>query len=70
MQKHGLNRKIPVDAGRKLNAHKTLRRCPGRLMYVQFTSCVHGDKINFKIYDVTIWETNSENTNIAQYLMK
>ena len=39
-------------------------------MYVQFTSCVYGDKINFKIYDVTIWETNSENTNIAQYLMK
>ena len=36
----------PVDTGRKLNIHKTLRRRPGRLlnvlMYVQFTSCVYG----------------------------
>ena len=34
---------IPVDTGRKLNAHKMFRRGPGRLMYVQFTSCVYGD---------------------------
>ena len=32
----------PVDTGRKLNVHKTFRRRPGRLMYVQFTSCVYG----------------------------
>ena len=31
----------PVDTGRKLNLHKTFRRRPGRLMYVQFTSCVY-----------------------------
>ena len=33
----------PVDRGRKLNVHKTFRRRPGRLMYVQFTSCVCGE---------------------------
>ena len=32
----------PVDPGRKLNVHKTFRRRPGRLMCVQFTSCVYG----------------------------
>ena len=26
------------------------------------------DKVNFKIYDVTAWLTDSYNTNIAQYL--
>ena len=31
----------PLDTGRKLNVHKTFRRRPGRLMYVQFTSCVY-----------------------------
>ena len=25
---------------------------------------------NFKIYDVTIWLTNNDNTHIAQYLTK
>ena len=34
----------PVDTGRKLNVHKTLRRPPERLMYVQFTSCVYGEQ--------------------------
>ena len=28
----------PVDTERKPNVHKTFRRRPGRLMYVQFTS--------------------------------
>ena len=32
---------FPVDTGRKLNVHKTFRRRPGRLMDVQFTSCVY-----------------------------
>ena len=32
--------RYPVDTGRKLNVNKTFRRRPGRLMYVQFTSCV------------------------------
>ena len=27
-------------------------------------------KVNFKINDVTVWETNSYNTYIAQYLKK
>ena len=27
-------------------------------------------KVNFKIYDVTNWETNNRNTHIAQYLKK
>ena len=27
-------------------------------------------KINFKIYDVTTWETNNYNTHIPQYLKK
>ena len=34
--------RLPVDTGRTLNVHKTFRRRPGRLMYVQFTSCVYG----------------------------
>ena len=43
-----------VDTGRKLNVHETFRRCPGRLMYVQFTSCVYWDnnsnkKIKFHV---------------------
>ena len=28
------------------------------------------DKSNFKIYDVTTWETNNYNTHIVQYLTK
>ena len=28
------------------------------------------DKVNFKIYRVTGWETNNFNTHIAQYLQK
>ena len=35
------NNPNPVDTGRKLNVHKTFRRRPGRLMYVQNTSCVY-----------------------------
>ena len=35
----------PVGTGHKLNVHKTFRRRPGRLMYLQFTSCVHGEVI-------------------------
>ena len=31
----------PADTGRKLNVHKTFRRRPKLLMYVQFTSCVY-----------------------------
>ena len=31
----------PIDTGRKLNVHKSFRRRPGRLMYVQFTSSVY-----------------------------
>ena len=27
----------PVDTGRKLNVHKTFRKCPGRLLKVLFT---------------------------------
>ena len=27
-------------------------------------------KINFKLYDVTDWETNNYNTHISQYLKK
>ena len=28
------------------------------------------DQVNFKIYDVTAWETNTCNTHITQYLEK
>ena len=28
------------------------------------------DKVNFKTYDLTIWETNNCNVNIDQYLQK
>ena len=28
------------------------------------------DEINFKIYDVTTWLTNTDNTCIAQYLTR
>ena len=27
-------------------------------------------KVDFKIYDITDWETNKSNTHIAQYLKK
>ena len=27
-------------------------------------------KVNFKIYDVTIWLTNNYNTHVAHYLAK
>ena len=33
----------PVDTGRKPNVYEMFRRRPGRLMYVQFTSCVYGE---------------------------
>ena len=33
---------FPVDTEHKLNVHKTFRRRPGRLLYVQFTSSVYG----------------------------
>ena len=46
----------PVDEGRKLNVSKTLRMRPSseRLMYVQFTSCVHvktGSNLDKKLTD-------------------
>ena len=28
------------------------------------------DKVNFKIYDVTTWLTNNDNTYLAEYLTK
>ena len=31
---------FPIDTGRTLNVYKTFIRRPGRLIYVQFTSCV------------------------------
>ena len=34
----------PVDTGRKLNVYETFRRRPGCLMYIQFTSCVYGER--------------------------
>ena len=36
----------PVDTGSKLNVHKTFRRRPGRLIYVQLSSCVYGEILN------------------------
>ena len=33
---------ISIDTGHRLNLHKTFKRRPGRLTYVQFTSCVYG----------------------------
>ena len=47
----------PLDTGRKLNVHKTFRRRPERLMYVQFTSCVY-------------WEKHIVLINFAEYLRK
>ena len=51
--------KDPVNTGRKLNVHKTFRRRPGRLMYVQFTSCVYGRHI-FSTYSL-----NNNNQDIS-----
>ena len=34
----------PVDTGRKLNVNKTSRTYPERLMFVQFMSCVYGER--------------------------
>ena len=28
------------------------------------------DKVNFKMYDIKIWETNNYNAHVAQYLKK
>ena len=28
------------------------------------------ENVNFKIYDVTTWETNNSNAHVAQYLKK
>ena len=28
------------------------------------------DKVNFKMYDITIWETNNYNAHVAQYFKK
>ena len=38
-----------LDTGGKLDIHKTFRRHPRLLIYVQFTSCVQG--VNFKYLD-------------------
>ena len=35
----------PIDTGSKLNVHKAFKRRPGRLMYVQFTSCVYWENM-------------------------
>ena len=43
------NNPNPVDTGRKLNVHKTFRRRPGRLMYVQNTSCVYWEAQQYRI---------------------
>ena len=44
------------------------------LFVLTFWLCIKptwlGSKINFKIYDVTLWLTNDCNTHIAQYLKK
>ena len=41
----------PLDKGRKLNVHKTFRRRPERLMYVQLTFCVQGvSKIQSQLF--------------------
>ena len=36
------NQSFPQDRERKLNVHKTFKRRPGRLMYIQFASRVQG----------------------------
>lgn len=40
--------RYPLDTGRNFNVHKTLRRCPGRLIYLPFTSFVQGVVFFFK----------------------
>ena len=60
-----LGRLIPVDTGRKLNVHKTLRRLLGRLlsflctfnlrpvstgMFIPCTSCLQGENVDLKQY--------------------
>ena len=49
------------------------------LKYLNFLSSLFGpfekrldwkEKVNFKFYDVAIWETNNCNVHIAQYLEK
>ena len=52
-------KRIAVDTGHKLNLHKTFRRCPGRLMYLQFTPCVYWDTIEKY--------TNEKYTNKTNY---
>ena len=51
---------IPVDTGRKLNVHKTFRRRPGRPMYVQFMSCVYGDRYCLMPLSFVLGEYNAK----------
>ena len=50
---HLMNMRLPVDAGRKLNVHKTFRRRPGRLPNVLCTfnlSFVSAGLLKIKVY--------------------
>ena len=55
-----LARMITVDTGRKLNVHKTFRRRPGRPMYVQFMSCVYGDRYCLMLLSFVLGEYNAK----------
>ena len=55
-----LARMITVDTGRKLNVHKTFRRLPGRPMYVQFMSCVYGDRYYLMPLSFVLGECNAK----------
>ena len=61
------NKNNPVDTGRKLNVHKTFRRRPERLMYVQFTSCVNGE---VSLYVPMNGCSSNKNFDDLEYLLK
>ena len=61
------NKNNPVDTERKLNVHKTFRRRPERLMYVQFTSCVYGE---VSLYVPMNGCSSNKNFDDLEYLLK
>ena len=62
-------KRIPVDTGCKLNVHKTFRRRPERLLYVQFTSCVYGDNIYIE-HSTHFFEALFEDSSLFKTLQK
>ena len=67
MQRHfivailsGRRPNIPLDTRRKLNVLKTSRTSSERLIYVQFTSCVQGERYYLDSFPISLEELSPE----------